>query len=321
VGSTDLVLTVRDLDAAAAFYRRLGFRVPAGAIAIPGGRRTRYRAVFEAVFLELIGVEEHEKIPPHLGRSFSFGAFVRDALERGEGFAMLVLESADAESGRGQLRDGGHRGLRAGVVLAPGHATGWLRRPCGVHAGLRGGPAGARESVSFVCRRHYPENFWNPAFQAHPDGACGIPAATMVAENPAARAAFLYHFTGEHDLVSNSSGIAVERQRRLRRGSGQPRLALPHGPRATSDEPARLAGFQVRVRDLAALADRLRAEAIPFSLQRAARWWSAPNRHSAAADPVRAGTHGRDTRTSDLKTNRTVVAGSVRFGDVPCRWC
>jgi catechol 2,3-dioxygenase-like lactoylglutathione lyase family enzyme len=261
-GIDHLVLTVRDLDAAAAFYRRLGFQV---------GARNRHPwgtanhiVQFQGCFLELIGVEEQAKIPPHLGRSFSFGAFVRDALERGEGLAMLVLDSADAVADARSFE-------QAGIGdFEPVSFSRLATRPDGSSAHVAFTLAFAVDRLApevgfFVCQQHYPENFWNPAFQTHDNGTRGIAAVTMVAENPSAHAEFLYHFTGEHDLVANSSGIAVETARGtievLTSPAWRYRTGLP-----TPDEPARLAGFQVGVSDLAALADRLRAEAIPFSL-------------------------------------------------------
>jgi catechol 2,3-dioxygenase-like lactoylglutathione lyase family enzyme len=261
-GIDHLVLTVRDLDAAAAFYRRLGFRVSARN-RHPWGT-ANHIVQFQGCFLELIGVEEHEKILPHLGRSFSFGAFVRDALERGEGLAMLVLDSADAAADARSFEEAGIGGFE------PVSFSRLATRPDGssVHVAFTLAFAVDRLAPKvgfFVCQQHYPENFWNPAFQAHPNGACGIPAVMMVAENPSAHAEFLYHFTGEHDLVSNSSGIAVETARGSIEVLTSPAWRYRTGL-ATSDEPARLAGFQVRIPDLAALADRLRAEAIPFSL-------------------------------------------------------
>src|SRR4030088_3658970 len=93
-GPDHIVHAVRDLDAAAEFYRRAGFTV---------GARNRHawgthnRIVqLKNCFIEILEVAEPEKIPPHGARSFSFGAFNRDFLARGEGFSMLILNSSDA---------------------------------------------------------------------------------------------------------------------------------------------------------------------------------------------------------------------------------
>ena len=93
-GLDHLVLGVHDLDAAAALYQRLGFTVGARNTH-PWGTQNRI-VQFPGAFLELITVGDAGAIPPHGQRRFSFGAFVRDALARGEGMSMLVLESKDA---------------------------------------------------------------------------------------------------------------------------------------------------------------------------------------------------------------------------------
>lgn len=88
-----VVVAVRDLDGAADLYARLGFQVG------PRNRHpwgTENRIIqFRQSFIELITVLEDADIPPHAPGRFSFGAFVRDYLQRREGLAMLVLSSAD----------------------------------------------------------------------------------------------------------------------------------------------------------------------------------------------------------------------------------
>jgi catechol 2,3-dioxygenase-like lactoylglutathione lyase family enzyme len=91
-----LVLAVHDLDAAAAFYQRIGFQVGARN-RHPWGTENRL-VQFPSSFLELITVGADAHVPPHGPRSFSFGAFVHDYLAEREGLAMLALHSADAAS-------------------------------------------------------------------------------------------------------------------------------------------------------------------------------------------------------------------------------
>src|SRR6476646_166353 len=97
-GLDHLVLAVRDLDAAGRTYEAMGFTVGARN-RHPWGTENRI-VQFPGVFLELITVGKGAEIAPHAPGSFSFGAFVRDRLAEGEGFAMLVLESHDAAADR-----------------------------------------------------------------------------------------------------------------------------------------------------------------------------------------------------------------------------
>src|SRR4030088_3519057 len=85
---------VRDLDAAAEFYRRAGFTV---------GARNRHawgthnRIVqLKNCYIEILEVAEPEKIVPHGARTFSFGAYHRDFLASHQGLSMLILDSSNA---------------------------------------------------------------------------------------------------------------------------------------------------------------------------------------------------------------------------------
>jgi hypothetical protein len=44
--------------------------------------------------------------------------------------------------------------------------------------------AAAPEIHFASCQQHYPQNFWNPAFQKHTNSATGIAGAVVVAERP-----------------------------------------------------------------------------------------------------------------------------------------
>src|SRR3974390_1920995 len=87
---------VHDLDAAAARYARMGFTVGARNRP-PWGTHNRIIQL-DRFYIELLTVGEREKIPPHGPRSFSFGAFHRDFLDRHEGLDMLLLDGRDADA-------------------------------------------------------------------------------------------------------------------------------------------------------------------------------------------------------------------------------
>jgi hypothetical protein len=58
-----------------------------------------------------------------------------------------------------------------------------------------------------ACQHHFPENFWNPAFQVHANGAKTVPGVALVADNPTDHHVFLKAVTGVSDLHSTSIGI------------------------------------------------------------------------------------------------------------------
>src|SRR5260370_10855942 len=92
-GLDHIVHAVRDLDAAAALYRRLGFTV---------GARNRHSwgthnhlVQLPGFFVELLTVAEPDKLGND-GFSTLFGRFNQSFLGRQQGLSILILESSDA---------------------------------------------------------------------------------------------------------------------------------------------------------------------------------------------------------------------------------
>jgi catechol 2,3-dioxygenase-like lactoylglutathione lyase family enzyme len=209
-GLDHIVHAVRDLDAAAEFYRRSGFTV---------GARNRhewgthnYIVQFPGVFVELITIGEPELIRVGAPGTFSFGAFTRDFLNREQGLAMLVLEGKGAADDADAFRSAGIGDFK---VFNFERAA---KRPDGSPVRVAFSLAFATDAKAqdigyFTCQQHHPENFWNPAFQKHPNGAAGIAGVIMVSENPESHRHFLSAFSGVGDVKSGANGIAVETPR------------------------------------------------------------------------------------------------------------
>jgi hypothetical protein len=203
-GLDHIVHAVRDLDAAAEFYRRAGFTV---------GARNRHswgthnRIVqLKNCYIELLEVAEPEKIVPHGARSFSFGAFNRDFLASHEGFSMLILNSSNAIDDARSFEAAGIGGFKVFDFAREG------AKPDGTPVKLAFSLAFAHDPMSpnvrfAVCQHHFPENFWDPAFQTHANGARAAPGVAMVADNPTDHHIFLKAFAGVQDLHSSSIGI------------------------------------------------------------------------------------------------------------------
>ena len=209
-GLDHIVHAVRDLDAAGEAYARFGFTVGARN-RHPWGTHNRI-VQFPGVFIELLTIGEPERIPSSRPRSISFGAFTHAFLERGEGLSMLVLEGkgakADAEAFRAagigdfDVFDFEREGKRPdGSAVKVAFSLAFAADPKAPDAGF------------FTCQQHYPENFWNAAFQKHANGVTGVAGVVFVAENPADHHVFLKAFSGVSDLKSTSSGITIETPR------------------------------------------------------------------------------------------------------------
>src|SRR6478736_7744923 len=100
-GLDHIVHAVRDLDAAAALYRGLGFTVGARN-KHPWGTHNHI-VQFPGFFIELLTLAEPEKLGSD-GFSVLFGAYNRDFLKADEGFSLLILESRDAVADEKEFR-------------------------------------------------------------------------------------------------------------------------------------------------------------------------------------------------------------------------
>jgi hypothetical protein len=203
-GLDHIVHAVRDLDAAAEFYLRAGFKVGARN-RHPWGTHNRIVQLNNA-YIEILEIAEPDKIVPHGERSFSFGAFNRDFLRDREGFSMLLLNSSNAADDARAFEAADIGNSRVFDFAREG------RKPDGTVVKLAFSLAFAEDKASpnvrfAVCQHHFPENFWDPAFQVHANGASAVAGAVMVADNPTDHHIFLKAFTGLSDLHSSSIGV------------------------------------------------------------------------------------------------------------------
>lgn len=206
-GIDHLVLASRDIDSQADLYRRLGFTV---------GARNRHPwgtlnqiVQFPGCFLELITTEPGFERPPPDQPVAAFAGFLAGYLDRREGLAMLVLESRDAKADHA---DFAAEGIGKGDTF---HFARKGRRPDGSEVDVAFTLAFAAspdipEQGFFVCQQHFPENFWNPAFQSHPNRVAGVSAFVMVAADPEEHVPFLQAFAGSGASHRITAGRAIE---------------------------------------------------------------------------------------------------------------
>jgi len=204
-GLDHIVHAVRDLDAAAEFYRRAGFTVGARN-KHPWGTHNHV-VQFPGFFIEILTVGEPDKLGDD-GLSRHFGIPGREAIARGDGLAMLVLESTDSEADAADFARSGigisqPLPFSRAAVLPDGRAT-----TVGFSLTFAKDALSPRTTF-FTCRQHNPAAFWKPDFQRHANGAQGVRGAVLVADRPADHRHFLEAFTGAHDLRVTPHGIAA----------------------------------------------------------------------------------------------------------------
>jgi len=254
-GLNHIVHAVRNLDAATDLYRRLGFTV--------GARNSHPRAwgtqnhiiQLPGVYVELLAVADTSGIVPHSPRHFSFGAFNRDFLARGQGLSMLVLE------GRGALDAGQFRAEGIGdFELYNFEREG--KRPDGTPVKLAFTLAFAFDPRApdigfFTSQQHYPENFWDPTFQNHPNSVEGVAGVVVVASRPEQHQQFFETFVGAR-AAAHAEGFAI---------------ATPRGAIEVIAPAAFLRRFGVRAPEVAHGA---RLAALRFAVTHASRLQAAP---------------------------------------------
>jgi catechol 2,3-dioxygenase-like lactoylglutathione lyase family enzyme len=205
-GLDHIVHAVRDLDAAAELYRRLGFT--AGARNRHPWGTHNYIVQFPGVFIELLTLAEPEKLGAD-GFAVLFARYNDDFVKRGEGLSMLLLESKEARADEAAFR-------AAGIGASEGmRFEREAKRPDGspVNVGfsLAFAENKAAPDIHFAtCQQHYPENFWNPAFQQHANGAETVAGVVAVAEAPSRHHDFLLAFTGAQSSRDTSDGFAID---------------------------------------------------------------------------------------------------------------
>ncbi|MEQ9642249.1 MAG: VOC family protein [Alphaproteobacteria bacterium] len=199
------VVTVPDLDRAAAAFEALGFTLTPRA-QHPWGTANRLAQFTGGNFIELLEIDRPALIDAEQ-RDYDFGGFTKDFLSRGLGPSMLVLATEDAEADTKRYAAAGI----ASYARFDFERTG--RLPDGSEAKMAFSIAHTADPAMpsagfFTCQNRYPENFWKPEFQVHGNGAQEIVAVYLAAADPAAHGEFLSGFS-DGTVSETADGIDV----------------------------------------------------------------------------------------------------------------
>ena len=178
LGADHVVVTVRDLDAAAAQWKKLGFTLSPRGTHSPQMGSGNYTIMFGEDYLELLGVlHETEQNKP-----------TRDFLRNREGIERTAFTTDNAAAGAAELEA---RGLKP---LGPVH----FGRPVDLPGGGTGeakfnvfrwplaeSPGGMR---IFACQHLTRNTVWIPELQKHANGASRIVAIEIISVDPKAAA-------------------------------------------------------------------------------------------------------------------------------------
>lgn len=280
-GIDHLVLAVRDLDRARAFYESLGFTLTPRAFH-PWGT-ANHLVQLDGCFLELLGIADAAKIPPHAPGEFSFGAHNRDFLARREGMSMLVFQSHDARRDRDEFAAAGLQ------TYAPFDFGREAKLPDGGTARVAFSLAYVTDPrmpdcVFFSCQQHAPKYFWKREYQVHANGARTIAEVVMAAPDPPALADLFAGLQGGDSVrvADGALAVATARGRVLvltprafaaRFGAAPPGPATPH-----------LAAFRIAGVDVGAAKTRLASAGIPHWAREGLLQVSAAAAHGVAVE-------------------------------------
>lgn len=179
IGLDHVVVSVRDLDAAASAWRALGFTVSPRGTHSPHMGSANYTIMFGEDYMELLGVltpTEHN-------------AAMREWLAGQEGIERAAFTALDAAAGVAELQAMGVAAIGPiafgrPVELPDGRMAEARFNVMRWPVGLR--PGGLR---IFACQHLTRDNVWVPSLQSHANGATRILRLEMLTADPRAAAA------------------------------------------------------------------------------------------------------------------------------------
>ncbi|TLP49052.1 VOC family protein [Cohaesibacter sp. CAU 1516] len=207
-GVDHVVVAVRDLEAACALYRSLGFTITPTAYHPFGTKNALVQ--LDGAFIELLSVHDESLMPEATEGDFSFARFNQTFLEEREGASMLVLRSDNVDRDLAIFQalnletypqfDFERQAVQPdGSTKTVSFSNGFLHNALMDNTGF------------FICHhKHEPEHFWKPDYQQHANGAQRLCSVVFSADNPSDHHEFLGGFSGQREMRSTSAGVVVD---------------------------------------------------------------------------------------------------------------
>ena len=201
-----VVMPCADLAAAAETFAAKGFLV---------GRRNRHPWGTEnhiiqwpGAFLELIALAPDAVPLAPDDDAFPFAAFLAGQGASHDPSGMLVLRSEDVAADAAAFAAAGIGAGRRLDFSRSGAAPDGSIRTVAFSLAFAEAPE-LPDLGFFVCQQHYPEYFWNPAQQRHPNKTTGIAAVAFTAPRPAELAPFFERFAATTPTTAADGALQV----------------------------------------------------------------------------------------------------------------
>jgi len=249
-GIDHAIIGVRDLDQARSVYEKLGFRpTPRGRHV--GWGTANYCLMFEEDYLEILGIID----------SKSFTNNLEKFLKTREGLMSVALETRDPDATRNAWAD---------ATLEPADVKDLSRllEP-DTELQFKNVMLDAKKTAGvplFACAHLTPEPMRQPGWTEHPNSAVGINAITVVTTEPKDFVDPMSRVFGEPRLTETDNTLAVHTGRGVLLFATPDDLDMLH-PQLQADlvdDNACLAVLSLQVRSLAAVADWLDHQDIPY---------------------------------------------------------
>ncbi len=204
-----LVLPVTTLMLARSRLTALGFVVAPDA-QHPFGTGNCCVFFKDRTYLEPITIHDRMATDMAAAEGVTFVKRMKRFTERqGEGFAMVALQSEDAEADRAAFEAAGIGGGPVYRFARMAKLPDGSEREIGVAVANAAFPAAADASF-FTCQHLAKDALFQDAYLEHPNGALGLSAVAAVAENPADFHILLENVTGQRELRTTSFGVEAD---------------------------------------------------------------------------------------------------------------
>lgn len=249
------VIAVRDMDGSHEVYRRLGFTIPPRGSHLEWGTGN-WCIMFPDDYLELRGIADASRYTHNLDKFLA---------ERGEGLMGVAFATRNSEESYREAQATGLKPTAFKQLTRRFHLPEGEAHPKFAIVYLSEADApGLLTSV--ICGHLTPEIIRRPEWLKHPNGVTGVISITSVVADPRAIKPAYERLFGTRAVSDQNGGLLVRFERGAVIKAVSPEAAKRSGAAMQNAKLPYLPAMALRVLDLRATQDALRANGVPFTM-------------------------------------------------------